>query len=270
MIVQPPTPEILAAVDLFDQFVDEVIRANQSPGPDSGLYEAPYEARLLLIQAIRHTEAVITLARHDLVLAPAARTITRATFEICQRVRWLLLPEDPFAREARWVAHLADEEKLWERLASIAQTTGEPVADYSAIAQHIFAFRTGVAAKLPKGVPPPKKVTNLREMLREDGKERHYISYTLLSQSAHGTHFGSATYRRGLGTQKEFSEPQFATEWRLHLRICFWSLHRAISRIIEVSGEPGVQAGSPETVAALNDALAPVGGGWTGTPPPTG
>jgi hypothetical protein len=267
VIVQPPIPEVLLAADLLDRFIGETIEANRARRGDSGRYEATIEAGLLLFQAIRHAEGVTTLARHDLVLARAARALTRAVFEMCQRVRWLLLPVEPLAREARWVAHMADKENMWERLARIAATTGEPVADYSAVAQEIYNFRTSVEAVLPPGTKKVAQVPNLREMPREDGKERYYISYTLMSQSVHGSHFVSGTYRRHLGTKKEFREPQSATEWGSHFQICFRSLHRAISRIIEVACEPGVEAGSPEAIGALGEALRAIEGAGGATPP---
>jgi hypothetical protein len=57
-------------------------------------YEADSESELLFILVARSIESVITLAREDLILYPAAVGITRIVFEISNRVLWLLAPND--------------------------------------------------------------------------------------------------------------------------------------------------------------------------------
>jgi hypothetical protein len=255
MIVQTPTTELLHACDLLDEMIGETISAKLARRPDFGLFEAPFEANVILNLAIRHCEAIVTLGRTDLVLLPAASALARAVFEAAFRVRWLLHPTGDYDREARWLAQLAEEGHLWERLATIATETGEPVPAYSAAAEKILAFRNGVRAKLPKGVEAQSRVPNLRVMMRDQGEERRYITYSLLSQVVHAGHFAGSAYRRGLGVHKELGERRFARDWPGCLRIAWWSLYEATHRYVEVACEPGTEIGRSDQYDALEAAF---------------
>jgi hypothetical protein len=83
-----------------------------------GKYEADIEAWLLFNLAIRHTEGVIALARHDLILLPPAQMAARAGFEAAVKAAWLVDADDPFDREARWLAHLSFQERYLSRSAN--------------------------------------------------------------------------------------------------------------------------------------------------------
>src|SRR6266581_8695721 len=117
MIVRMPTAKILECCDALDEAIRRIIDAVAKRGARFGYHEAPVEARNLLVLAIRLCDGIITLARNDLVLAPGALALARAVFETCLRARWLLWPSDSFEREGRWLTHLADEGRLWDRIA---------------------------------------------------------------------------------------------------------------------------------------------------------
>ena len=112
MPVQPPTPNLLRACDALDDLIAAVIVAKGQRTGAWGTFEAPVEAEVLLRLVIRHAEAVGALARSDLVLAPAAEALNRAAFESSLRILWMLHPDGDFVREARWLAHLEEEERL--------------------------------------------------------------------------------------------------------------------------------------------------------------
>lgn len=255
MIVQPPTPELIKAIDAFDVMIGELIRAKGSYSSDFGTFEAPVEAYVLLNTGIRTAEAIGTLARTDAVLMPAAHQLSRSLFEIAVRTTWLLLPDNPFEREARWLAHLKSEELMWERLARIARATGEPVADYSSRAQQLYAFRSGVADRLREHTDSQSELPNLRDALKEQQMERRYVAYVLYSQFVHGGHFAGSSFRQGLGTGKELREATFHSEWPACIQMAWWSLNHAAARFIEVACPPGTTVCSSATHEALDAAL---------------
>src|SRR5690349_14733468 len=108
-IVLPTTPEIERACELLEQFTHRVLDARKT-FPSLGEYEASIEGLNLMYLMIRNVEAVVTLAREDLVLLPSAMNLTRSVFEMAMKTIWMLAPEHPFEREIRWLAQLQTEE----------------------------------------------------------------------------------------------------------------------------------------------------------------
>lgn len=255
MIVQQPLPELITAAEGLDAIIAEIINAKNSVASDFGEFEAPIEAWVLLNLAIRTAESVVVLARTDAVLAPAAHQLLRSLFEIAVRIRWILYPENAYEREARWLAHLAEEEAMWERLAKIARETGASVGDYSSRAQLVYAFRSSVAEELRKHTTVTAKVPKFRQALKEQGMERRYIAYSLHSQFVHGGHLAGESYRRGLGTKKELRETSFHKQWPHCLKMACWALTTAVTRFIEVACQPGTLPFSQETLNSFNASL---------------
>jgi len=255
MTVQPPSANIVRACDALEDLIGAVIAAKGQRARTFGQFEAPVEAEVLLRLVIRHVEAIIALARSDLVLVPSAEVLNRAALETSLRIVWMLHPDDDFAREARWLAHLQEEERLWERMFRVSRETGDAVGDYASWAQRIFSFRAAVGAKLKEHCTVIAHIPSSRDILKEQGDERRYLSYALLSQTVHGGHFAGSAFRRGLGTSKVIHERSFGREWPLQFRIAWWSLNRAAVRYVKVVCLPGVQLGRPEQHHELEDAL---------------
>jgi hypothetical protein len=109
------TAEIRVKCDLIDQMIAEFIAARNTVEDTHFKYEAPREALLLFNLTIRNVEGVITLARNDLALLPAAEILVRAAVEPSIKAAWMMTPSDPFEREARWLAHLKSEKSYLER-----------------------------------------------------------------------------------------------------------------------------------------------------------
>jgi hypothetical protein len=220
--ISPPPPKFIDLCDQIDRAAGLLLQDVGEAFPDLGRYESDVEARVLFVGLLRHVEAVLECARADLVLLPAATTITRAVLEQSTKIRWLLLPTDVFDREARFLAHLSDEERMWERCAKDAG-----VNLFLERAAAIAEFREGVEKILPPTTTPLRRVPSLKDMLTELGDTKRYVAYTLLSQTVHASHFGGATYRRGLGTAKKFGEWISPADWAFLLEVCWWSLFTA-------------------------------------------
>src|SRR5688572_25900578 len=111
-MVSPPTPEIRATAEAIERAIGWFLERRPSIAEIS-YFEASVEAHNLLNLAVRQLEGIIELARRDLVLLPAAAVLARAAMETSVRAIWLLQEEDPYEREARWLAHLKDEESTY-------------------------------------------------------------------------------------------------------------------------------------------------------------
>lgn len=225
-VVLPPSNELQRAAMFLERSCGRFLQARGS-ATDEGWhqYEHLHAAHSLIALIIRHVEAVATLSRTDVVLLPAAATLSRTCFEVAIRAQWLLAVEDPFVGEARYLSLLAEEESI------VAALVSEGIGDEANLTAR-RDFRRGVESLLPDGVRVPKK-PNLRQMLIELGEEERYLTYRLLSQYAHGTFFATAHYQQNLGTAKVHLENINESMWKGPLNIAFFSVGRTGSMWLE-------------------------------------
>jgi hypothetical protein len=147
-IVIPPTHSIREAVKEIDRAIGRYDQALASCR-DIGKYEWEVESRLLSFLSQRNLEAILVLATKDLCLLSPALSLARNCFELAIRALWMVLPEKPFDREARFLAHLKTEEDALSReLQLMAASTSE--GEYLARrVEAIRSFRLGVTSLLP-------------------------------------------------------------------------------------------------------------------------
>jgi hypothetical protein len=209
---------MIAVCDEIDELVGLVLKDVREPFPEFGRFGIGRGGAGSFSGLLRHVEALLECARADLVLLPAASTITRAALEQSVKIQWLLHPPDVFDREARFLAHLSDEERMWERC---ARYLGEDAL--RGRSARIQGFRKAVEAALPVHISRLPRIPTLEAMMTEIGEARRYATYTILSQYSHGSHYGGSIYRQGLGTKKEFDERVSPSEWALLLQVSWWS-----------------------------------------------
>lgn len=226
-VVMPPTRPVLEASEMIDDLAGRFLAA-ASDIPALGRFEAAAEAVNLFSLVVRHAEGVIALARTDLVLLPAALIVSRACLETAVKAAWLVDADDPYEREARWLAHLHGEERY---LARVANRLGAGDVDAAAAmhrrAEQISDFRVAVTERLPAHISPLPGFPSFEQMLASIDGERIYSLYIHLSQIGHGEHAATWLYRGGgLGTEKTRGEFVTVNDWALPLRTCFRSLTR--------------------------------------------
>jgi hypothetical protein len=90
--------------DAIDQMIDQYLMALRSA--EAGQWEAAREGGVLGLLLIRNVQAVVTLARHDEIMATAAWSNARVAFEHSVRITWMLYPADRYEAECRWLAFL--------------------------------------------------------------------------------------------------------------------------------------------------------------------
>ncbi len=247
MIIKPPSAEVLAACHQLDRAVGRFLDARQRL--QVGRFEADIEACLLFNLVARHVEAVISLARTDLALLPAAYATARSAFETATKAAWMVDSDDPYAREARWLAHIAEEERVYQRAAGRSPDTATR-ANYLSYAEQLRGFRTAVHAALPSNVSLPKGNPSVEEACRLIGGERLYSLYIYLSQFVHGGHLATSLYRQHLGTEKQLGEFITQGHWYVALRICWLSIsHPAVVVLSRLSGSRGDYLDTAERAA---------------------
>jgi hypothetical protein len=234
-VIMPTTKSVERVCALLDDVIESFIRTRNET-LRFGKYEAAIEARLLFNLAIRHTEGVIALARHDLILLPSAQMAARAGFEAAIKAAWLVDADDPFDREARWLAHLSSEERYLSRSANelseaeqnatvspqvreVRLARAEQLRKWEA---SVRDFRLEVAEMLPPDVVRLKGIPTFKDMLASLGGQKLYSLYVYLSQTAHAEHNATWLYRTGgLGTKKRIGEFVSPSDWGGPLRTSF-------------------------------------------------
>jgi hypothetical protein len=199
-------------------------------------YEADFEARTLMWLIIRNAEGVFELANKDLVLLPAALSVSRSAFEIAIRALWLLEPQNPFEREVRWLAQLTTAENHHERLGRELEKMKLDSAKERENAKSVREFRLAVTALLPKGFEPIKQLPNLEEMMKSLNLRHLYSHYRILSQFAHGTHFAGKFHRKGISIGEGGGEFVRSCDWRYPIEICFFAVTSVGKKLVERMG----------------------------------
>jgi hypothetical protein len=222
-IVMPSTPEILHIADSVERAIDRFLGASKAI-PPPGRFESQVEALLLFNLVIRNIEAILMLARTDLVLLPSAHVLARAVFEIAVKAAWMVHPDDPFEREVRWLAHLAEEERLLKAVAESAVEFGANSDAFKQKHAQIREFRSGVAQILPLGYSELKRNPSVDGMLENLGQKQMYSLYRFLAQYVHGGHASTWLYRAGLGTSKQGGEFISPSDWYTPLYVAWKNL----------------------------------------------
>jgi hypothetical protein len=243
----PPTSSILKVCDYLEMIIARFIEHKNKM--IYGEYESDLECNLLLNLTIRHIEGVILLARQDLVSLPPAMSASRSAFEISIKAMWMMDPEDVFAREVRWLAHIKTEEDYWKRIGNLIDKLGGNNDNYRDKEGLIRQFREDVTKVLPSGYKL-ETMPNMREMVRSLNREELYLAYILFSQFEHGTHFSTNIYRRNLGIYKQIGEYITPRSWIDPFKLCWFSLHTPASVFIRRIGGDA-QAFLPLEVGAL-------------------
>lgn len=230
-VLMAPTPVIVKAAELLKKAGLRWFDAINKCLP-SGEFESDVECLNLATLIMRQVDSVATLALHDMVSLPAALVIARSSYEACIKLLWMADPEDPFEREARWVAHLYTEEDFYQRMSAELARFGSGQNEQH-LADTFRKFRMDFTALLnEKGKQPPRQLPNLRQMLQSLGEERKYIMYVIGCQFAHGSHHATGIYRKHLGTEKIIGEFIDNDAWAACLTMTWYSLHAAGNRTL--------------------------------------
>jgi len=226
-LTRPPTTmtaDIGEACHMLEEMAARLMAFFGKVPSGLGQYESTAEAFSLLYLSTRNVQGVVDLARTTLLLLPSALVVSRAAFEAAIKAAWMIDTDDPFDREARYLAHLESEEKYLEWEARRISKVGISTESTKAREENIKDFRLKMTAMLP----PHTRVTGLPtldQMLTSIGGEKLYAFYNKLSQYTHASHAATWLYRSGgLGTERKHGEFISADQWFLPLRICMLAL----------------------------------------------
>lgn len=255
--VMTPSRELLRAATFLERTVTRFLGARKTAGP-MGRYEHHDASHSLLVLIARHVEAIVELARRDVVFLPAAMTLARAAFETSVRALWMLDPDDPLERDARYLALLREEEDFLTHISDDEVSINH--------VRQVREFIEGVSALLPHDVAVPAGRQRLLQMLRDIEAEDLYLHYRHLSQYAHGTFFAIRHYQRHLGTLKEFGEWIEEPMWSLPLSVGFLAIGKTGSLWLHHLGGSQFTFVSASWKKAVEDAIDAVAQGSGATP----
>ena len=226
-IIRVPRPQLVAIADLLDEAVKDFLSCRAGLRPETK-WEAPLESWAISNLMVRNIEGAAVLARFDEVLAPASWANARNVFDAATRILWLLVPQDRFESEARWIALLVEYERFHQRMAAILEGEGDTRArTHLERAERVREFHTAVAAKLPPGYVVPRGIPPTNQFLREIGVTGMYQLYIEGSQYMHAAMHATSTYlhRDEIGPQP--TESVTIVDWILPLRTCWICLYNA-------------------------------------------
>ncbi len=220
--IMEPTDEIKLLCDDTKRLIRAYLDA---PFPQPiGRFESNVEAYTLLKLMTRHAEALVEIARNDLVLIPAAMVLARACFEASVRTRWMLRPEDPFEREVRWLLHLRTARDHCRKLEQNPHVPSNLQQEYGARGTSYEDFKAEVERLLSEdGYPTPARIPSAWDMVKDIGQPSLYVFYVLLSAYTHSNFEAGSLYRKNLGCGKELGEFIGPADWRLPFEVVWRS-----------------------------------------------
>jgi hypothetical protein len=224
--------------EAIDDMIDQYRTALRSA--EFNQWEAPREGYVLGWLLVRNIQAVIALARQDEIMATAAWSNARVSFELSVRIIWMLQPTDRYEAECRWLAFLKEHEQAELR---IARESSADAGERSRAAEAIRNFREGITAALPNGYRSAK-IPNLREMLRALDSSQMYQLYVIGSQFVHGSAYATTNYSRNLGSERVVGDFSSIMDWILPMRLCWLSFREAAWFILDRLNVP--EAAKPD------------------------
>lgn len=239
-IIKPPTPAILALCDAIDRVIEAYLDACGQGKIKLGRFEAELEAYVLHKLIIRHAEAFVLMARHDLVLLPSANVVARAAFEAHLKIMWLLKPVDPYEQETRWVMHLRSAVEHWSKLAKAEHIDEDFRAKLIDQKNVVEAFATDIGKLLDKeGYTVPTKAVSLWDILKDLDQKYLYPAYIHFSAYSHTNYEAASLYRKNLGCGKELGEFIGPRDWAFAIEAVWKSLFVASRRVLALVEAPG-------------------------------
>jgi hypothetical protein len=226
-VIRQPSSVLLSMAEAIDEMVDQYRMALRSA--EFNQWEAPREGYVWGWLLVRNIQAVIALARQDEIMATAAWSNARVSFELSVRIIWMLQPTDRYEAECRWLAFLKEHEQAEVR---IARESSADADARSRAAEAIRSFREGVIAALPSDYRPAK-IPSLREMLRALDNSQMYQLYIIGSQFVHGSAYATTSYSRNLGNKRVVGDFSSIMDWILPMRLCWLSFREAAWFILD-------------------------------------
>lgn len=238
-IIQPPTPEIIALCDTIDRTIEAYLTTLGKGKTKLGRFEVEVEASCLQKLVIRHAEAFVLMARHDLVLLPAAQVSARSAFEAHLKILWMLKPVDPFEQEARWVLHVRSSSEHWAKLAKSESLAKEFRSDCVKQRDALDTFSSQITQLLTRqSYTVPAKAVSLWDILKDLDQKHLYPLYIYLSAFAHTNYEAGSLYRKHLGNGKELGEFITPADWALPIEAIWKSLFVTSRRVLELVEPP--------------------------------
>lgn len=157
--------------------------------PKGELQAAEYESALACF-GLGHmvgslVDSVRTLGLDGVENVLGATVIARAAFEAAATVAWMLTPDDPISREARWLSYTADDTRQMRALAKDLPTTDDAarfLARATALEERHHAIAELLQAKGLSLAPLP----DLRSRMHTLGFPDLYSAYRVSSEIVHG------------------------------------------------------------------------------------
>jgi hypothetical protein len=151
---------------------------------------AETEVPAVTMLVIAHAEAVELLAGASVHLLMPAAAAARSAYEAAVTAAWLLVPNDPAARDGRWLSLMVDERRFWENMANEFKRRPGAVDAERLMLEERARVDAIIKAAEPQlraaGLHSPGPVPSFIRQLEELGRrDQDYFMYRQISQLVH-------------------------------------------------------------------------------------
>jgi Family of unknown function (DUF5677) len=213
-----PKVSILETCDAIDSAIEAMISACNDI-PHSEVY-ADQESLIRLNLVIKNIQAVLLIARNDLLLIVPALVVARAAYETAIRSVWMVNHEDPYEREIRLVCYINEEIKVQKKIADREpKLPADELRQLTEQINKLTEYRNKVVSKYSsnnpqKTIDSDQGCPNFEAMCKGITNKDLYKNYIYLSQYAHGNRTAIESFSRGFCENQKMGDYLEPRHWR--------------------------------------------------------
>jgi hypothetical protein len=259
-----PTPHILEVCSSIETVLHGFAEAFK-PDPEFYRYRAHIEALMQYVSVHRTLESILALAQSDLCLVAPAMTLSRTILEGYTRTAWVLLPANPFEREARWLRTIRSMyDDFLTKSESSAREHKMPISELfsdwkSEVEGYLHVIIEANKDTSLIGMNLTDKIPDMASMMLELGQEIEYLNYRVASQYVHSSFFGTGLYRTGgISLMQQYQENIKPADWHLVFDVGWRFLYRLAHRLFEIAALSIDRWITPEATTQLETNIAAI------------
>jgi hypothetical protein len=190
------------------------------------------EVMNLVRLSLRHIEGVTSLAKTRLELIPAGHAAARASIEVVAKAAWISDDNLISERRLRWIAHLDEETRVYERSAKGAQSSSAMAHEFGRVAKAHAASVSRIRADICETAVAPS-IPTAKTLLESAGSAKIYPLYIYMSQFVHGGHSATWQFRGGTDwASDKLAEAVSLGDWAVPICASWYVFEKCANRAL--------------------------------------
>lgn len=216
------------------------------------------EAIHLLLLSIRHFQGLLSLAAVGDTRIPSAHAASRAILEVACKALWVVDHNLTQERNLRWLAHLEEELRVYERSALHAPSSSPMAEHFRSVAETYKKQVQSIKEQVAKGSKAPS-IPTAQSLMQLAGMERFYPLYIYMSQFVHGGHSATWQFKGGAGLVSFGEEIVTERDWSIPVCAAWSVFSQCADKTLRRCGKRESTCLSPQSLERIDLTIARLG-----------